>query len=140
MPTARPAKAWSNRARSSRPGGRSRAYLLTVTPSRIVSRYSFTFPSWTAQKPSTTGLCGSWGVSEKAWCLRWTATQARGTIPVVTQRMARNPSATGGRRVRDRWARTRWRYTVVARTEACVTRAAASSVRAKDIAAGYPTY
>jgi len=46
--------------------------------------------------PNTCGLWGSSAVSQRAWCLRCTATHWRVTMPVVSQSQKRKKWATTG--------------------------------------------
>ena len=76
---------------------------------------------WIFQNPCTSGLWGSFSVSVKAWCLRWTATHSRRFCPVVNQRTNRKPQSASGWSRSARWASPRCRYTEVAMTAAWVT-------------------
>jgi hypothetical protein len=60
--------------------------------------------------------------------------------PVVIQVIIRNTIVTPGRNVTARWARVRWRYTVVVKIANCVTNAAATTAAGKDRSISEPYY
>src|SRR3954454_1161570 len=80
-------------------------------------------PTWACASPrsaprqlppwSTCGLCGSPGWSEKAWCLRWSATHEMTGPSIAIDPSAASVARTALPVLNDRWVKSRWNPTVI---------------------------
>ena len=69
-----------------------------------------------AQTPSPWPTCGLWGSpswSEKAWCLRWSATQEIIGPSIAAEPRAPITARTAGPVLKLRWVKSRWKPTVI---------------------------
>ncbi len=63
----------------------------------------------------TWGLCGSPSSSEKAWCLRWSATQEITGPSIAAEPRAAKTPRSAGLVLKLRWVKRRWKPTVIPR-------------------------
>ena len=64
---------------------------------------------------SDVGLWGSPSLSEKAWCLRWSATQEITGPSIAAEPRAPITARTAGPVLKLRWVKRRWKPTVMPR-------------------------